>query len=403
MKSKFGLVIFLVIGLIFSCNKVDFEASQRNSFVKFFGSQFFNSANDIIEVNGSYFLVGFSYQNESQMSGMLVKTNEFGNTDWEIFLPSAVGDIEINGITLGNDYTLVICGEIADTTGNSDIIVAKYTLDGALIWQNSFGGIENQKANQIVSANDGGYILVGTTTLANAGNTNPAGEEDVFVVKIDELGDSVASSQFGGGARDTGYDIIQYQSNQYVVLGTTESFDNAYDPSHENKLVYIIRLSNQLIENDALTHGDDQNQTGNSLSIDNNGNIIVSGSYQQLGGNKQGMLINLEYNNLRNILTNNPILYSSNGNEEFFDAEQQSNGTICATGISTVAGVDKISVFSINPDFSENTNFDLGYEGGAFGRNIIATSNGGFLIAGSSIFETNAKAILLKINENVEL
>ncbi len=403
MKNKTFYISVLGILVLFSCQKVDFDQAQKDSFVKFYGSQYHNSANDVIEINTDYFVAGYSNQIETQTSGMIFRTNEYGNTQWDYYLTPNFGDYEFNGITLGNDGSIVVCGKYTDTTGSSDILVAKFSFDGALIWENTFGGLENQEATQIVSANDGGYVLVGSTTLANAGNTNPAGEFDVLVVKIDELGDSVAANQFGGFDRDIGSDLIPFQGSQYLIVGTTESFDGAYYPNHQNKLIYMLVLSNQLLEDDALTHGDNQNQTAHSISLDNNGNLMIAGSYETIGGAKQGMVFNLNITNIRDTL--NVRTYNSNGAEEFYDVQQQTDGSICASGFTTTPdGIDKMCVFKINgSDYLDELNFELGYEEGAYGRNLIPASNGGFLITGASLWKNNQKAVLIKVNENVEL
>ena len=100
----------------------------------------------------------------------------------------------------------------------------------------------------------------------------------------------------------------------------------------------------------------------------------------------------------------NQLVISINNQEELFDANVQLDGTICATGTTNIDGVDKIGVFKINfSSFSLDADFDLGYSGVAVGNRVIATQNGGFLIAASSLFELNSIAALIKLNDKVEL
>jgi hypothetical protein len=400
MTNK-AIYILAFVAVLASCTKESYDNMQRNSFVKFFGSQYANSAKDLIEDNSDYVFVGYSLDDLSVRKGMIIKTNEFGNTQW-IAYSFSTDRVELNGITIGNDGSYVVCGELEDSTGQKDLYVAKFSNTGAIQWENSFGGIDDQIGNKIVRGNDGGYVIIGNTTRAG-GNNNPSGSYDMMAVKIDENGDSVLTNQFGGINQDFGNDIVQYGTNQYFAIGTTQSFDGFFESYHGGKLIYIVMLSNQLGEDDAHCWGNQDNQTGNSVSYDNNGNLLIAGgNLVTTGAVQSGYLISIDPTDIRNQLDS--IIIGPNGLEEFYDARMQTDGTICATGTTTIGNVNKVGVYKINSGtFSLETNFDLGYQGASVGNRLIPTSNGGFLIAGSSLYELNSKATLIKLNENVEL
>ncbi|MEZ4937812.1 MAG: hypothetical protein R2799_09495 [Crocinitomicaceae bacterium] len=394
--------ILFLFAIIFSCTKETYENMQRNSFVKFFGSQFENSAEDVIEDNGNYVFVGYSKQDTTNRKGYIVKTNEFGNTQWETFTPGA-DRVELHGVTLGNDNTYVVCGELEDNTGQIDLFVAKYSPEGIILWYNSFGGTDNQIGKKIIRANDGGYVIVGITTRFSGGNGNPTGYNDMMVCKIDENGDSLITNQFGGSNNDIGNDIISFGGNQYFAVGTSQSFTGAYESYHAGKLVYIVQLSNQLGENDAHCWGDPQDQTGNSICYDLNGNLLIGGGYlTTLGGIKEGYVLNIDANDIRNKLDS--LLIQTTGLEEIADLRIQSNGTICATGLNNVDNFNKIAVYKIQSQpLSLENHFELGYEGNATGNRLIPSTNGGFVIVGSSLYQLVSNAAMIKLNENVEL
>lgn len=397
------LYIACIFGLfLMSCQKENYENMQRNSFVKFFGSQYQNSAEDVIEVSDGYVFVGYTIDDTSSTKGYIVKTNEFGNTQWQAYAPG-FGDVEFHGVTLGNDNSYVACGEIADSTGQIDLFVAKFDPSGILLWTNTFGGNDDQIGKKIVPANDGGYVIVGNTTRFNAGNGNPSGSLDMMVCKIDENGDSLITNQFGGSNQDIGNDIIPYGGNQYFAVGTAQSFTGAYESYHAGKLIYLVLLSNQLGEDDAHCWGDAEDQTGNSIEYDLNGDLLIGGGYlTTAGGIKEGYILNVDAGDIRNKLDS--IVINTTGLEEIFDVAIQTDGTICATGLNNVDNFNKIAVYKLQfGPMQLEEHFELGYEGASLGNRIIPSMNGGFLIAGSSLFQLNSKATLIKLNENVEL
>ncbi|MCB0476555.1 MAG: hypothetical protein KDC84_00225 [Crocinitomicaceae bacterium] len=401
MNKNLYIAIFSIL-MAFSCTKESYDNMQRNSFIKFFGSQFENSAEDLIEDNGSYVFVGYSLQDTTNRRGYIAKTNEFGNTQWEAY-SFGFDHVEFHGITLGNDNTYVVCGEITDSTGQKDLYVSKFGPDGSLIWFNSFGGINDQVGNKIIRANDGGYVIIGNTTRFSGGNGNPSGYFDMMVCKIDENGDSLITNQFGGSNQDYGNDIVAYGGNQYFAVGTAQSFTGAYENFHAGKLIYIVMLSNQLGEDDAHCWGDAEDQTGNSITFDLNGNLLIGGGYlTTAGGIKEGYLLNIDVNDIRTNLDS--LIINTTGLEEIYDVRVQSDGTICATGLNNVNNFNKIAVYKVGSSpLSLENNFELGYEGNAVGNRLIATSNGGFLIAGSSLYQLISNATLIKLKENVEL
>lgn len=401
MRISSVFIAFVVVLLTFSCQKESYDNMQRNSFVKFFGSQYSNAANDLIEDNGAYVFVGFSSVNEIDSTGLIIRTNEFGNTEWQSssFMQ---GSVVLNGITIGNDLSYVVCGYHIDTLNNKDLYVAKFSSSGVLIWENEFGGIMEQEGNKIVRANDGGYVIIGNTTRGNVGNGNPQGSYDMMAVKIDENGDSVLTNQFGGPGQDFGNDIVEYGANNYMAVGTTGSFPGFFESYHGGKLVYMVMLSNQLGEDDVYCWGDLEDQQGNSISYDNNGNFLIAGSYLS-NGVEQGYILNIDGTQIRTKLDSATFSTSGSSAIRLKDVRIQTDGTICATGFTIIDADAQIGVYKINSsDFSVEADIALGYSGSTVGNRLISTQNGGFLVSGSSLYESNSKATLIKLNENVE-
>ncbi|MEM9981425.1 MAG: hypothetical protein AAF734_02940, partial [Bacteroidota bacterium] len=111
-------------------------------------------------------------------------TDAFGNTINDIFFGSENDFNEIaGGIVQAEDGKYVIAGT-QEAAGSTDIYVAKATLSTMVTtpdWVRTIELPEIQRGANIASTNDGGYIIVGTTTVSN-------NNEDIILVKIDSEG-----------------------------------------------------------------------------------------------------------------------------------------------------------------------------------------------------------------------
>lgn len=74
--------------------------------------------------------------------------------------------------------------------GLRDVFVASYTSDGTFRWHRQFGGTGYEHGEEIVFDSNGNIYVGGSTdspTFEGKSNTNP-GDEDVFILKLDSLG-----------------------------------------------------------------------------------------------------------------------------------------------------------------------------------------------------------------------
>jgi len=88
----------------------------------------------------------------------------------------------------------------------------------------TFGGNNNDNAEEIQATSDGGYIVIGSTSSNSWGNT------DAYLLKVDSLCNYEWSKALGGGNNDWGYSIKQTYDKGYIIASTSNSFGNGgYD------------------------------------------------------------------------------------------------------------------------------------------------------------------------------
>ena len=84
----------------------------------------------------------------------------------------------------------------------------------------NYGGIQDERGYAIEETNDGGYILIGSTTSYGAGGS------DVWILKIDAAGIFEWSRTIGGIEDDVGRAIMQTSDGGYIATGYTKSFSD---------------------------------------------------------------------------------------------------------------------------------------------------------------------------------
>ncbi|MEA3475468.1 MAG: hypothetical protein U9R23_03360, partial [Candidatus Cloacimonadota bacterium] len=103
------------------------------------------------------------------------------------------------------------------------------TLD--TVWTKSYGGSQGDGASgvQII---DGGYLIVGTTRSFGAGN------EDLWLIRVNEQGDTSWTNTYGGWGNDRHKGGMEKTSDGgYIIGGTTHSFSP--DGTHAMWLVKL--------------------------------------------------------------------------------------------------------------------------------------------------------------------
>lgn len=173
----------------------------------------------------------------------------YGSNTTSNFTNEAI-DIEIDAV--GNKYVAgYICGETSfnptviqtSAIGNGDVYVAKYNPQGNLIWIKQFGGNYSDRPTDLclgtgnsvfVTGQYFGQIAFGSYTLNSSANS-----KDIFVLKLDDLGNVVWAFSEGGAGSENAYGLATDTQNNLILTGqfegnstlTGQSFTSTTDPN----------------------------------------------------------------------------------------------------------------------------------------------------------------------------
>jgi len=113
---------------------------------------------------------------------------------------------------------------------SGDALLMKLTLDGDVLWEQTWGGDGYEQADSVVLAGDGGYYIFGET------DSFGAGDRDFFLLKITEDGTEEWFKTYGGARREWPYGMLLLSNGELLIYGFTESISGGRDE-------YAIRLA----------------------------------------------------------------------------------------------------------------------------------------------------------------
>tara|TARA_B110000046_G_C13006276_1_gene404550 strand:- start:724 stop:2262 length:1539 start_codon:yes stop_codon:yes gene_type:complete len=117
-----------------------------------------------------------------------------------------------------------------------------YSQSPPIEWQKTFGGSNDDRANNIIQTTDGGYIATGYTESSDGDITNNQGLHDIWVVKLNSTGDIQWQKTFGGSGYEQGNEILQTIEGGYILTGWTASNNGNISTNYGGTDFWVIKL-----------------------------------------------------------------------------------------------------------------------------------------------------------------
>lgn len=117
---------------------------------------------------------------------------------------------------------------------------------GSPAWFRCMGGAAYEHAQTIKTTSDGGSIFIGSTNSFDGDVEGIHFATDVWVVKLDEAGETEWSKCLGGDGIDEGYDILELPSGGYVLVGNANSLNGDVSGVHDVfQDAWMVRLNSE--------------------------------------------------------------------------------------------------------------------------------------------------------------
>ncbi|MCE1169663.1 MAG: T9SS type A sorting domain-containing protein [Sphingobacteriia bacterium] len=201
-----------------------------------------NSDDGDVSVNYGYYDM-WVFKLNSQ--GELIWETVIGNEDIDYSF-SVIETIDKGFLVSGSSF-LYQGGNLSciDHGTKADGVLAKLDSFGNLEWTQCYGGSDYDNINMIIEV-DNGYIFAGAVTSNDGQITGAHGEEDIWVVKTDFLGNILWDKILGGSLSDVPAKLYIDNSGDIIVFGQTQSKNGDVIGKHgefKNWDIWVIRLS----------------------------------------------------------------------------------------------------------------------------------------------------------------
>lgn len=173
------------------------------------------------------------------------------------------------------DTNYIIVGSTTSFgSGSSDVYLVKIDSMGQFMWHKTFGGFNQDVGKSIALLTDGGFVITGYSSSYGAGGY------DVITIRTDKFGNQLWLKSFGGLDWDFGNDVIIGPDGNIIVCGSTYS----YGYGNKDGLVLKYDLNGNLLWH--KQYGGTLDDEFVSLNKSSNGNIYLGGNSKSLGDTK---------------------------------------------------------------------------------------------------------------------
>ncbi|NIO27869.1 MAG: T9SS type A sorting domain-containing protein [Candidatus Latescibacteria bacterium] len=217
--------------------------------------------------------------------GTHIWSHRFGDADGQFALSCTVdsmGNIVVTGEFWG---TVDFGGEPLTSAGAKDIYVAKFDASGNHLWSQRFGDAGSQVAWSITTDSPGSVIVTGyfdNTVDFGGGILTSAGLLDIFVVKFDSGGNHLWSQRFGDATNQRAYSVTVDDSGNVVVTGFLEGtvdFGGGILTSAGLEDIFVAKFDPGGNHLWSRHFGDAGYQVAWSIVTDGSGNVIITGHF----------------------------------------------------------------------------------------------------------------------------
>jgi hypothetical protein len=327
----------------------------------------------------------------------------FGGESWDAFT-SVVPTRDGGYLVAGSSASGADGNKASSSFGHRDYWAVKVDAAGNKEWDRAFGGGADDVLTSVVPTRDGGYLLAGHSQLGAGGNktSNGFGGWDYWVVKVDGAGNKAWDRAFGGESDDFLRSVVATSDGGYLLAGysysgaggnmSTNSFGG-----YDYWVVKVDWAGNK--EWDRASGGGSDDFLWTVVATSDGGFLLTGWSGSGAGGNKTSNGFGgFDYWVVKVDGAGNKAWDRAFGGEsdDFLrSVVATSDGGYLLAGYSYSGAGGNMSTNSfggydywvVKVDWAGNKEWDRAFGGGSddFFWTVVATSDGGYLLGGGSL------------------
>lgn len=253
------------------------EHDVINSFE--YGYSTYDVASSIIQTHDDQIVyLGYSWAAPGPgFRGDLVinKENQVGNIQWTTYLGGLSNDYPTNIIeTCDKGYVMTGVIEAFGTLGSA--FLYKLNENGTIAWQKYYDTNEKDMGMDVVQCPDSSFLILANKAafhglMANSNEYKSSEPTQMMLIKTDKLGNEVWKKYYGGSDYNFASEIVT-NGKDYYFLGSTK---NGVYGSFDMVVYKVDQDGNELWKK---YYGGSDYDYGNSIAINDNGNLLIVGS-----------------------------------------------------------------------------------------------------------------------------
>jgi len=311
----------------------------------------------------------------------LVKIDEWGNIQWNRTYGGEKNDYATSLVeTSDGGYALAGRTE-SFGQGDEDFWLVKTDVNGTMQWNRTYGGSDSERACSMVQTSDGGYALAGYMQYSDVRVSDflvITRGPDFWLVKTDSNGNMIWNQTYGGKENEYAYSVVQTTDGGYAIAGHTNSFGaGGYD-------FWLVKTDVNGSIQWNRTYGGPDSESAYSVVQTSDGGYAIFGNGLLIKTDEYGYMVwNQTYGG--------------------GDGTRGYSGLLVATSDGGYAFV--IGSWLIKTDAQGNVVWSERYEpryewSDLQLSSVIATSDGGYVIAGNIFEFFTGKSVILVAKTN---
>jgi hypothetical protein len=223
--------------------------------------------------DGGYILTGKTQVGDNLFKAFLLKTEKDGNEQWQKVLEDP-GWVSATNVIVTNDENFVVSGEKITGDANKNIGLAKFSGDGEMMWEKSFGENKLASPGSLKKLPNGGFALAGQ--ISEKGSK----DSDLWIFRFDKNGEKMWDTQINSPGIIIWPECICCSPDSNIVAvgwyGTCMNDINSADPIFDFDL-FITQISSKgkfLWTKNIDSEG---SEGGNAVVVRPDGKILLAG------------------------------------------------------------------------------------------------------------------------------
>jgi ABC-type transport system substrate-binding protein len=338
---------------------------------KTYGGTNWDAATSLVQTSDG----GYAMAGETQSYGAggydswLVKTDSAGNMQWNNTYGGTDIDYASDLVQTGDQGYAMVGSTQSYGAGSVDLWLVKTDSAGDMQWNETYGGVDEDRAFSVILTVDGGYAIAGST------NSSGAGGKDFWLVRTDLAGNMEWNKTYGGINDDGPLSLFQTSDGGYAVAGNTRSYGAG------NKDFWLIKTESDTDLQWIKTYGGAGGDSGSSVVQTIDGGYALAGTIDSGGAGGWDMWL-VKTDSAGNMQVNKT--YGGAEDEVCFDVIQTSDEGYALTGWTHSYGAGSSDSWLVKTDSAGNMEWNKTY-GGTSGEvcfSMVQTSDGGYILAG---------------------